>query len=114
MRKRFHAASMELTSMERESRARTLQALYETTEARRASERRPRVRTSVSDDPSATHRRMNELSDEVRARVTTAETAILHAVRDLGRDLDRRLVQVGQRMADTGARLKRIEDAQQG
>lgn len=68
-------------------------------------------RTSVSDDLSATHRQMAELSDEVRARITTAETAILNAVRDMGRDIDRRLAQVEKRLSDSDARLKRIEDA---
>ena len=70
-------------------------------------------RTSVSDDLSATHRQMAELSDEVRARITTAETAILNAVRDLGRDIDRRLAQVEKRLSESDARLKRIEEAQQ-
>ena len=68
--------------------------------------------TSVSNDLSATHRQMAELSDEVRARITTAETAILNAVRDMGRDIDRRLAQVEQRLSETDARLERIEDAQ--
>jgi hypothetical protein len=68
-------------------------------------------RTSVSDDLSATHRQMAELSDEVRARITTAETAILNAVRDTGRDIDRRLTQIEKRLSETDARLKRIEDA---
>lgn len=71
-------------------------------------------RTSMSNDLAATHRQMNELSDEVRTRITTAETVILNAVRDLGRGLDRRLMQVEQRMAGTDARLNRIEDAQRG
>lgn len=70
-------------------------------------------RTSVSDDLSATHRQMAELSDEVRARITTAETAILSAVRDMGRDIDRRLVQVEKRLSESDARLKRIEDARE-
>ena len=72
------------------------------------------LRTSVSDDLSATHRQMAELSDEVRARITTAETAILNAVRDLGRDVDPRLSHIEKRLSESDGRLKRIEDAQQG
>lgn len=69
-------------------------------------------RTSVSDDLSATHRQMAELSDEVRARITTAETAILNAVRDMGRDIDRRLTRIEKGLSEMDARLTRIEDAQ--
>jgi hypothetical protein len=69
---------------------------------------------SVSDDLSTTHRQMAELSDEVRARITTAETAILNAVRDLGRDVDRRLAQVEGRLSETDARLGRIADGRRG
>ncbi len=69
-------------------------------------------RTSLSDDLSATHRQMTELSDEVRAQITMAETAILNAVRDLGRDIDRRLTHLERRPSETDGRLKRIEDAQ--
>jgi len=39
LHKRFHEEAMALNSIERESRARTLQAVFETTEARRDSER---------------------------------------------------------------------------
>jgi hypothetical protein len=68
----------------------------------------------VSDDLSATCRQMAELSDEVRARITTGETAILNAVRDLGRDVDRRMVQVEHCVSEIDARLGRIEDGQRG
>lgn len=54
------------------------------------------------------------LSDEVRARISTAETAIVNAVRDMGRDIDRRLAQVERRLSETDARLKRIEGTQHG
>lgn len=69
---------------------------------------------SVSNDLTVTHRQMNALSDEVRTRITTAETAILNAVRGLGRDLDSRPMQVEQRMAETDARLNLVEDALRG
>lgn len=68
-------------------------------------------RTSVSDDLTAAHRQMSELADEVRTRLTTTETAILNAVGDLGRDLDRRLLQVERRLADAEARFQGIETA---
>ncbi len=37
----------------------------------------------------------------------------MNAVRDMGRDIDRRLTQIEKRLSETDARLKRIEDAQQ-
>lgn len=88
-------------------------------------------RTSVSDELTATNRRIDELADEVRSRITTAEAAILNSIRDLGRDVDRRLTGVEHRLGGiehrlggvegrlidveeglgaTGSRLQRIED----
>ncbi|CAN5417015.1 hypothetical protein BH23ACT9_BH23ACT9_20110 [soil metagenome] len=38
--------------------------------------------------------RVGELTEEFRTRTQTMETAILHAIRDLARDMDRRLTRL--------------------
>jgi hypothetical protein len=57
-------------------------------------------RASVSEDLAAAHRHIDEFSDEVRGRITTAETAILNELRDLSGRLDRRLERLEVRMGE--------------
>ncbi len=66
-------------------------------------------RASVAADLEAQHRRIDDLSDEVRRRIGTAETAILNEIRDLSGRLDRRLERVEVRMGEIEARIGSIE-----
>lgn len=73
-------------------------------------------RASVSADLAATHervtelgRQMAELSDEVRTRITTSETAILNSIRNLRRDLDHRVGRLEERVDRNDARLEGLE-----
>jgi hypothetical protein len=45
-------------------------------------------RARVAADLEAQHRRIDDLSDEIRRRIGTAETAIVNEIRDLGGRLD--------------------------
>jgi hypothetical protein len=45
-------------------------------------------RASVAADLEAQHQRIDDLSDKIRRRIGTAETAIVNEVRDLGGRLD--------------------------
>ena len=62
-------------------------------------------RASVATDLEAQHRRIDDLNDEVRKRIGTAETAILNEIRDLSGRLDRRLERVESRMETIEGRL---------
>lgn len=66
-------------------------------------------RTSVAADLEAQHRRIDDLSDEVRRRIGTAETAIVNEIRDLSGRLDRRLERVEGRMGEIETRIGAIE-----
>jgi tetrahydromethanopterin S-methyltransferase subunit G len=66
-------------------------------------------RTSVSQDLEAAQRRIDELIDEVRRRIGTAETAILNEIRDLSGRLDRRLERVEVRMGEIEVRMGGLE-----
>jgi hypothetical protein len=57
-------------------------------------------RTSVATDLEVLHQRIDEMSDEVRRRITTAETAILAEIRDQGRRVERRIERVEARVDD--------------
>lgn len=57
-------------------------------------------RTSVTADLDAQHRRLDVFSDEVRARIGTAETSILNEIRSVARRID-----------SLSERLKRIEES---
>jgi hypothetical protein len=61
-------------------------------------------RTSVAADLDAQHKRLDDLSDEVRQRIGTAETAIVNEIRDMSGRLDRRLERVESRITDLEAR----------
>lgn len=71
-------------------------------------------RTSVTADLEAAHRRIDDLSDEVRRRIGTAETAILNEIRDLSGRLDRRLERVEVRMGELETRIGSIEERLDG
>jgi len=66
-------------------------------------------RASVAADLETQHRRIDGLSDEVRRRIGTAETAILNGIRDLRGRLDRRLERVEVRTGEIEARIGSIE-----
>ncbi|CAN5510601.1 hypothetical protein BH23ACT9_BH23ACT9_15080 [soil metagenome] len=67
-------------------------------------------RTSVAADLAATHQQMVEFADEVRNRITTSETAVLNAIRDLRRDMDWRHDRTDERLADVDARFDRVDE----
>ena len=66
-------------------------------------------RASVSEDLAAAHRHIDEFSDEIRNRITTAETAILNELRDLSGRLDRRLERLEGRMGELDVRMGELE-----
>jgi len=66
-------------------------------------------RASVAADLEAQHRRIDDLSDEIRRRIGTAETAIVNEIRDLGGRLDRRLERVEIRIGELDLRVDSIE-----
>ena len=57
-------------------------------------------RASVSVDLDAQHRRLDEFGDEMRRRITTAETTIVNELRSLGERLDTRLGRIESRLSD--------------
>lgn len=59
-------------------------------------------RSSVSADLEAQHRRLDELADEMRHRITTAETTIVNELRSLTDRLDLRLGRIENRLSDLG------------
>ena len=66
-------------------------------------------RASVAADLEAQHRRIDDLSDEIRRRIGTAETAIVNEIRDLGGRLDRRLERLEIRIGELDLRVDSIE-----
>ncbi|MBM3658034.1 MAG: hypothetical protein FJW95_00825 [Actinobacteria bacterium] len=66
-------------------------------------------RASVAADLEAQHRRIDDLSDEIRRRIGTAETAIVNEIRDLGGRIDRRLERVEIRIGEIDLRVDSIE-----
>ena len=68
-----------------------------------------KFRASVAADLEAQHRRIDDLSDEIRRRIGTAETAIVNEIRDLGGRLDRRLERVEIRIGELDLRVDSIE-----
>ena len=66
-------------------------------------------RASVAADLEAQHRRIDELSDEVRRRIGIAEIAILNEIRDMSGRLDRRLERVEIRIGELGTSVDAIE-----
>jgi hypothetical protein len=66
-------------------------------------------RESVATDLEPQHKRLDDLSDEVRRRIATAEAAIVNEIRDLSGRLDRRLERVEQRMDSVEGRLGSVE-----
>ncbi len=57
-------------------------------------------RSSVAADLEAVHRRIDGFSNEIRGRISTAETAILNEIRDLSGRLDRRFERLEVRVTD--------------
>lgn len=55
-------------------------------------------KASVSSDLADQHRRMDEFSDEIRTRITTAETAIINEIRALSNRFDLRLGRMETRL----------------
>jgi hypothetical protein len=51
----------------------------------------------------------DDLSDEIRRRIGTAETAIVDEIRDLGGRIDRRLERVEIRIGEIDLRVDSIE-----
>ncbi|WP_370327537.1 hypothetical protein [Euzebya sp.] len=66
-------------------------------------------RSSVSEELSTTNRRIDELADEIRTRLATSETAILNAIRDLVREMDRRFGEVDRRFVDVDHRFQDVD-----
>lgn len=66
-------------------------------------------RASVSGDLSVTHRQMRDLANEVRQRLTTAETALLNALRDHALETDRRFTRLEQDVVDLIGRLDGLD-----
>jgi chromosome segregation ATPase len=66
-------------------------------------------RESVSGDLSVTHRQMRDLANEVRQRLTTAETALLNALRDHALETDRRFTRLEQDVVDLHGRLDGLD-----
>ena len=64
-----------------------------------------KFRESVVADLADHSRQMEALREEVRRRITTAETAILNEVGDLGRKLDRTLGRIEVRLDAIEGRL---------
>lgn len=55
-------------------------------------------RASVSSDLGDQHRRLDEFGDELRRRITTAETTVVNEIRALSDRLDRRLARIESRL----------------
>jgi hypothetical protein len=55
-------------------------------------------KASVSADLADQHRRLDEFSDEMRARIGTAETAIVNEIRSLANRFDLRLGRIESRL----------------
>jgi hypothetical protein len=57
-------------------------------------------RTSVSTDLTDQHRRLDEMGNEFRQRITTAEMTVINEIRSLADRLDRRLGRIETRLND--------------